>query len=196
MPVSYWYPLEEKLILASRSPRRAVILGLAGIPFDQIPSAVEEVPMEGAPENIVAHWAGAKALDIAAAHSERPVLGADTMVAVKEHVLGKPSDRREARAMLRMLSGAWHSVYGGVNLIWKRRGLDITVVERTRVRFRQLDDREIDAYVATGEPMDKAGAYGIQGYGCVLVERVEGCYFNVMGLPISRLVTELRSALI
>jgi len=189
---SWWYPFETELVLASRSPRRAAILRMAGIPFVQRPSSVEEVPMEGAPKAIVAHWARAKAEDVSRRDPDHPVLGGDTMVATDERVLGKPSDKDEAREMLRSLSGGWHSVYGGACVLWPSRGVDVSVVARTRVRFRDLFDEEIEAYVATGEPMDKAGSYGIQGRGCVLVQRVEGCYFNVMGLPISLLLNQLR----
>jgi len=192
---SYWYPLDAELVLASRSPRRAVILEMAGIPFLQDPSSVEETAMEGGPGDVVAHWARAKALDVAPRYHRNPVLGGDTMVAVEDEILGKPAHRREAAEMLRRLSGSWHSVYGGACILWPEQGLDVSVVERTRVLFRTLSEEEIAAYVDTGEPMDKAGAYGIQGYGCVLVERIDGCYFNVMGLPVSRLLARLRAHL-
>ena len=195
MAGSYWYPLDEELVLASRSPRRAVILEMAGIPFLQDPSSVEETAMEGGPGDVVAHWARAKALDVAPRHPHNPVLGGDTMVAVEDEILGKPASRGEAAEMLRRLSGSWHSVYGGACILWPEEGLDVSVVERTRVRFRSLSQGEINAYVDTGEPMDKAGAYGIQGYGCVLVERIDGCYFNVMGLPVSRLLARFRAHL-
>jgi septum formation protein len=194
LPGSYWYPLDADLVLASRSPRRARILEMAGIPFRQLPSSVEEAPLDADPEEVVGHWARAKAEDVAGDLPDSPVLGGDTMVAVEDRILGKPADRREAEAMLRRLSGSWHTVYGGACILWPARGLDVSVVERTRVCFRPLSAGEIAAYVDTGEPMDKAGAYGIQGYGCVLVERIDGCYFNVMGLPISRLLARLRAA--
>ncbi len=193
MAGSYWYPLASRLVLASRSPRRAAILHMAGIPFRQIPSSVEETAMDACPEEVVAHWARAKAEDVAARWPGSPVLGGDTMVAVEGGILGKPADRREAASMLRRLSGSWHSVYGGACIVWPEKKLDVSVIERTRVLFRDLAEEEIAAYVDTGEPMDKAGAYGIQGYGCVLVERIDGCYFNVMGLPISRLLARLRA---
>lgn len=194
MTGSWWYPFDAELVLASRSPRRAAILRMAGVPFVQRPSSVDETPMEGGPEQVVAHWARAKAEDVSSGDPDHPVLGGDTMVAVDDRILGKPADGREAEEMLRSLSGGWHSVFGGACVLWPQRGIDVSVVAQTRVRFRSLSGEEIAAYVATGEPMDKAGSYGIQGRGCVLVERVEGCYFNVMGLPVSLLLSRLRSA--
>jgi len=164
---------------------------MAGIPFEPLPSGVEETPMQGDPAAVVMHWARRKAECVLPLRPDRPVLGADTMVELGGRLLGKPMDRLEAIAMLRELSGAWHSVHGGVCLLWPERSIDIGFAESTRVRFRELSDREIACYAGTGEPMDKAGAYGIQGYGAALVDRIEGCFFNVMGLPLARLVREL-----
>ena len=184
MASSYWYPLDAELVLASRSPRRAVILEMAGIPFLQDPSSVEETAMEGGPGDVVAHWARAKALDVAPRYHRNPVLGGDTMVAVEDEILGKPAHRREAAEMLHRLSGSWHSVYGGACILWPEQGLDVSVVERTRVLFRTLSEEEIAAYVDTGEPMDKAGAYGIQGRGGAFVASMRGSYSAVVGLPL------------
>lgn len=117
------------------------------------------------------------------------------MVALGDELLGKPHDEAEAADMLGRLSGEWHSVFGGVCILWPRRGIEVQFFEETRVLFRNLGAEEIKAYISTGESFDKAGAYGIQGYGSLLVERIEGCYFNVMGLPVSRLVHVLRDRL-
>jgi septum formation protein len=192
----WWYPADRPLVLASRSPRRRKILEMAGIPFVQIPGDVQETPMEGSPAEVVRHWARLKSQDVLDSAGERPVLGADTMVALKGSLLGKPEDEEHAFQMLSRLSGSWHSVFGGVSVLWPDRGIDLCFHEETRVRFRNLESDEIRAYINTGEPMDKAGSYGIQGYGCMLVESIEGCYFNVMGLPVSRFIHSLRNALV
>ncbi len=194
--MSFWYPVETELVLASRSPRRTEILKLAGIPHRVYPSSVEEKQMDGLPADIVVHWAQKKAMNVASVFPDSPVLGADTMVFQDNVLLGKPSDAEQAFEMLSSLSGRWHTVYGGVALAWHSREIAFAFSESTRVKFRELSESEIKAYIATGEPMDKAGAYGIQGFGCVLVEKVEGCYFNVMGLPISRFLESFRSSLV
>lgn len=151
--------------------------------------------MEGTPEHIVCHWATEKARNIAGLYPDRPVLGADTMVFENGDLLGKPDSPEEAFSMVERLSGTWHTVFGGVALVWHTRGLFFTFAEATRVKFRALSHNETRAYVESGEPMDKAGAYGIQGLGCVLVERVEGCYFNVMGLPVAQFLHRFRESL-
>jgi len=183
-------------VLASRSPRRRIILEQAKIPFVQIPGDVEETWIEGTPESVVQYWARRKAEKVIEMVKDSPVLGVDTMVALGGELLGKPLDEAHAADMLGMLSGEWHSVFSGVCFLWPDKGIDMRFAEETRVKFRNLDQDEIEAYVSTGEPLDKAGAYGIQGCGSLLVERIEGCYFNVMGLPVSRLVHELRSRLL
>ncbi len=192
----WWYPAASPLVLASKSPRRRVILEMAGIPFVQIPGNVIETWMDGSPDTVVQYWARKKAENALSSISGDPVLGADTMVALGDELLGKPHDEAQARDMLGRLSGEWHSVFGGVCVLWPEKGLDMHFVEETRVLFRNLGADEINAYVSTGEPLDKAGAYGIQGYGSLLVERIEGCFFNVMGLPVSRFVHELRDRLL
>ena len=192
----WWYPAESPLVLASKSPRRKAILEMADIPFVQIPGNVRETWMDGSPGSVVQHWARKKAENILFSFTGAPVLGADTMVALGDELLGKPHDEDQATVMLARLSGEWHSVFGGVCILWPERGIDLQFVEETRVLFRNLEADEIKAYISTGEPFDKAGAYGIQGYGSLLVERIEGCYFNVMGLPVSRFVHELRDRLL
>lgn len=193
--MNHWYPVEEELVLASRSPRRTRILTMARVPHTVQPSGVEETPVEGTPGEIVTHWASAKAAAVARHYSHRPVLGADTMVFRDGVLLGKPEDGKDAIRMLESLSGRWHTVFGGVSLLWKSRGISFSFFEATRVRFRKLTGEEIEAYVSSGEPMDKAGAYGIQGLGCVLVDTVEGSYFNVMGLPVSQFLARFRASL-
>ncbi|MEN8208679.1 MAG: Maf family protein [Candidatus Fermentibacteria bacterium] len=191
----WWYPVDSPLVLASKSPRRKVILEMAGIPFVQIPGNVIETGMDGAPGFIVQYWARKKAENVLSSISGGPVLGADTMVALGDELLGKPDDKVQAMEMLARLSGEWHSVFGGVCILWPEREIEVQFVEETRVLFRNLGTDEINAYISTGEPFDKAGAYGIQGFGSLLVERIEGCYFNVMGLPVSRFVHELKDRL-
>lgn len=192
----WWYPSSVPLVLASRSPRRKSILEMAGIPFVQIPGDVEEVPMEGAPGEVVLHWARRKARNVLPKSLGRPVLGADTMVAQEGCLLGKPRDEDHAFEIISRLSGRWHSVFGGVSVLWPEQDIELGFHHETRVLFRELEPHEIRAYISTGEPMDKAGAYGIQGYGCMLVDSIRGCYFNVMGLPVSRFVHEFRKMLL
>ncbi len=194
--MSFWYPVETELVLASKSPRRTEILELAGIPHRVFPSTVEEKHLDGCPADIVVHWAREKAANVASGFPDYPVLGADTMVFQDNVLLGKPSDTEQAFEMLSSLSGRWHTVYGGVALVWHSRKIAFSFSQSTRVKFRELSEAEIKAYIDTGEPVDKAGAYGIQGYGCVLVEKVEGCYFNVMGLPVSRFLEKFRNFLL
>lgn len=190
-----WYPFDSPLVLASRSPRRHEILCLAGIPHIVRPADVEEENGAGAdPEELVARHAGMKADAVSQEHPGSPVLGADTVVWLEGTVLGKPSCEEEAAEMLSALSGRTHTVFGGVCLVRESPRFRSEFVEATRVTFRELTPGEIRAYVSTGEPMDKAGAYGIQGYGSALVRRVEGCYFNVMGLPVARVAEELKAA--
>jgi len=191
----WWYPVDVPLVLASGSPRRRSILEMVGIPFEQVVSGVTETPMDAPPSEVVRHWAVEKAKRVLPRSKGRPVLGADTMVVLDGDLLGKPGDGREAAEMLGRLSGRTHSVFGGVAVFWPERGMSIIFHEETRVTFRILDETEIAEYVETGEPMDKAGAYAIQGLGALLVDGMEGCFFNVMGLPVSRLALEFREYL-
>lgn len=177
-----------KIILASKSPRRLELLGRMGIDrFDVLPALGEELAPPGLdPAELVELLSARKAEEVAArAEGEALIIAADTVVSVDGLVLGKPADEAQAAAMLRRLSSREHRVYTGVTV---RRGtLRATEHQRTDVRFRPLTDDEISAYVATGEPMDKAGAYGIQGLGSMLVEGISGDFYNVMGLPVCRL---------
>ncbi len=174
------------IILASASPRRRELLGSLGLSFDIQPATgSENTPDTGDAAEAVRLIARGKARQIAALHPEALVIGADTVVELDGHILGKPADEAEACAMLRALSGRTHRVYTGVAVISGGEELDHT--ECTEVRFRPLTEREIAAYVAGGEPMDKAGAYAAQGKAALFVEGIEGDYFNVVGLPLCAL---------
>lgn len=175
------------MILASQSPRRRELLGQMGFSFTVRPAKGEELAHpELTPAQLVEELARQKALEVSAeAASDDVVVAADTVVAIDGVVLGKPRDKAHAAQMLSALSGREHTVYTGVAV---KRGETLLVEhEATQVRFRPLTEREIDLYIQTGEPMDKAGSYGIQGYGALLVEGIRGDYFNVVGLPICRL---------
>ena len=181
----------DVLVLASASPRRAELLQQVGIAFEvRVSQVAEDGDVPGAePAEVAELHARQKALDVAAGAPLRLVLGADTVVVLDGRVLGKPRDADDARAMLRALSGRTHEVITGVALALLR-GADPELIAqdhvRTQVTFRELSEAEIEAYVMSGEPMDKAGAYGIQGRGALLVEEIKGCYSNVVGLPLSR----------
>ncbi|MFN7924302.1 MAG: Maf family protein [Bryobacteraceae bacterium] len=171
------------LVLASASPRRAELLSAAGIAFTVRPARIDETraPSEPARDYVI-RLAREKALAVAAAPDEI-VLAADTTVLVDNHILEKPADPADAARMIRLLAGRTHEVLTGICL---RRGRElVSDCEVTRVRFLPLSDADIAEYVASGEPMDKAGAYGIQGLASKFIDRVEGCYFNVVGLPVS-----------
>ena len=180
----------RRVILASGSPRRRELLAYVVPAFDVIPSGIEEVA-SGSPVQQVETLAADKAADIAGRYPDAVVIGADTLVAVGAHVLGKPKDEAEAAAMLKQLSGHTHTVYTGVAVI--SGGKALAAVESTQVTFCRMTDDEIRGYIATGEPMDKAGAYGIQGYGGKYITGIDGCFFNVMGLPLNRLYNMLKS---
>ena len=183
-----------KLILASSSPRRAEILANAGLPFSVLSSAVDESPYPGeSPAALVQRLANAKA-DLVTARAVGPaiVLAADTIVVLDDRILGKPASLEDARHMLRQLSGRTHSVLTGVSLIRLPDGERRQFIESTLVHFRPVTEEEISAYLATEEPLDKAGAYAIQGQAGRYIPRIEGCYFNVVGLPLSRVLAELK----
>ncbi len=189
-----------ELILASASPRRRELMTYLGLPFRIVPAPGPEVPPDEADAGRTAWYLSLqKAVQVAQAHPEALVIGADTVVEVDGLILGKPHDEADARRMLRLLSGREHRVYTGVSLV--RYGVYPTVgsysdtrMAMTRVFFRELTDAEIDSYVATGEPMDKAGAYGYQGRAGLYVERIEGDYYNVVGLPMCLLGQMLSKA--
>jgi septum formation protein len=181
------------LVLASASPRRADLLRAAGIPFTVEVAEVDEAPHNGeTAEAYVVRVARDKAAAVARRKSGTPVLAADTTVVADGIILGKPSDESEARTMLERLSGRVHQVLTGVALHLDDR--EWTALENTRVRFLPLGSDEIDWYIASGEPNGKAGAYGIQGLASRFIDRVEGSYTNVVGLPISTVCGLLRKA--
>ncbi len=172
------------LILASASLRRAELLRAAGIAFEIVPAEVDERPLTGeAPAAYVERLAREKARAVASQHPHDAILAADTTVVIDGLILGKPADDGEARAMLARLSGRTHVVLTGVVLI--RDGGESSAVETTRVRFAPMSDGDIDWYIASGEPRGKAGAYAIQGLASRFVDRIEGSYSNVVGLPVA-----------
>lgn len=183
------------LLLASSSPRRSELLKLAGYEFEAVSANVSESVLHGTPAmQIVEQLSARKAQAVAKLHPEDTVLAADTVVVLKGRVLGKPKDEEMARAMLKLLSANVHQVYTGYTVISGKKL--ITGHEVTSVEFYALSPEEIDAYVATGDPMDKAGAYGIQGKAALFVKRINGDFYNVMGLPIGkihRILTGLQS---
>lgn len=185
-----------KIILASASPRRAEILRNAGIPFEAHAGILDEYRRPGELRaDYVRRLALAKACASAGAQRDSPeclIIGADTVVVAADEILGKPESPEDARRMLHLLSGSVHEVHTGLAIIRRPGATEGVVEEITRVTFARLSNEEIESYIATGEPFDKAGAYGIQGIGGRYVTRIEGCYFNVMGLPLARMWTLLR----
>ena len=189
------------LVLASQSSRRVTLMRQLGLPFEQLPSPEPEPSLlDGPPTEQVLEAALAKARAVHRLLQEQLdeerftiVIGADTVVYLGDTILGKPADAIEATAMLNALSGRIHEVYTGLALICSddRQLRDFTM---TRVSMRPLSEAEISAYIRTGEPLDKAGAYGIQGWGARFIEYIEGCYYNVVGLPLARLCTLLTEA--
>jgi nucleoside triphosphate pyrophosphatase len=188
------------LILASASPRRHELLSQAGVTFTAVAAGINEdlLPNEAAAayvqrlaeEKAQAVWNTHRAADT----SEDPllVLGADTCVVCDGHILGKPADTTDARRMLELLSGRTHAVLTGLAVVTK--GKIVRDLEITQVTFNRIDDAEIARYIVSGEPLDKAGAYAIQGYAARWIPRIEGCYFNVVGLPIARTIALLAEA--
>lgn len=180
-----------RLVLASASPRRREILRAAGIPFTVRTAAVpEEHDGSEPPEDFVRRLALAKASAVALEADDEIILAADTEVVIDGLILGKPAGADDAARMLTMLSGREHEVLTGICL--RHAAGTLTDIERTRVRFVSLTQEEIAAYVATGEPMDKAGGYAIQGLACRFIDRIEGCYFNVVGLPVALVYRHLK----
>jgi septum formation protein len=178
------------LVLASQSPRRAEILRLAGIPFTVRSVPVDETARDGEkPEAYVCRLAEQKALAIPLQSGE-VILGADTTVVIDGQMLGKPADAAEARHMLEALSGRRHEVLTGICLRWQLELIRDWAV--TQVWFAEMSAQEIEEYVASGEPMDKAGAYAIQGLASKFIEKIDGCYFNVVGLPVALVYKHLR----
>lgn len=186
-----------ELILASASPRRKELLEKIGLPFTVQPAMGEERITQKSPAAVVMELSRQKAEEIAAAQTgDCIIIGADTVVAKGEKIMGKPKDAADAKQMLRSIADDCHQVYTGVTLI--RTGAhpqSVTFQEKTDVCLYPISDAELDAYIASGDPMDKAGAYGIQGDFAIYVKRIAGDYYNVVGLPIGRVYQELKRML-
>lgn len=183
-----------EIILASQSPRRKEILSLLDVPFKIMVSEADETVEKGLPPYFIAESlslkkAAAVAKDVT---SDALVIGADTIVVSDGKILGKPTDEDDAYKMLSSLSGKWHEVISGVTVLHTKSAESKSFYVKTRVRFAELSDKEIRDYIATKEPCDKAGAYGIQGRGSKFIEEIEGDYFNVVGLPLQRLYQVLK----
>ena len=197
-----------QIILASASPRRKELLEQIGISFEICPAKGEERITKSVPHEVVEELASQKAVEVASmvrtyeethqelvTPSDLMVIGADTIVSCGGQILGKPKDEHDASRMLKLLSGGTHQVYTGVSIVLldaSGKAGQVTFHEKTDVTMRAMSEEEIRRYVATGEPMDKAGAYGIQGHGALLIEGIEGDYYSVMGLPVAPLYTILR----
>lgn len=190
----------NKIILASASPRRRELLEQIGMTFEVIPSDIEEKTKSQIPSEMVMELSGMKAMDIFEKLSleERMsaiVTGADTVVALGGHIMGKPADEKAAQEMLSLLQGNTHQVYTGVTMVWQEKGQPPskrTFYEKTDVSMYPMSAEEIRRYVETGEPMDKAGAYAIQGKCAAFIREICGDFYNVVGLPIGRLCQELK----
>ncbi len=181
------------IVLASRSPRRKILLKQIGMPFTAHPSHIpEDFDSRQTPAQNAGRIALTKAVEVSKYYKDAIVVGADTIVVVGKRLLAKPVSKADAVRMLRLLSGREHIVVTAFALVDCRTGRSLVDVEHTKVRFRRIGLREIKSYVASGSPMDKAGAYGIQDdYGAVFVERIEGCFYNVVGFPLAKFHTTL-----
>ena len=184
----------KKVILASASPRRKELIALLGINAYIIPAEIAE-PINGEKPQVQAMQNAMRKAEIVKAKVDKDaiVIAADTLVAIDNHILGKPLDTEEASRFLELLSGRTHSVYTGICIFYN----EVTNInyEQTLVHFAELTEAEIRSYIATGEPMDKAGAYGIQGFGAQFITAVDGCYFNVMGFPVRKFYEMLNTIL-
>jgi len=178
--------MNNSIILASGSPRRKQLLEQIDFSFQVVPSQVNEDFSIGLnPPDFVEHYAKAKALDVAGGYPDQFVVGADTVVVFDGNILGKPKDRDDSFRMLSLLSNQTHSVYTGVSIQCLSSGVDDTFHGKTNVTFNTLSDNDIFNYIDTYEPFDKAGSYGIQDWFSVCVDRIDGCFYNVMGFPLS-----------
>jgi len=188
---------KQKIILASKSPRRADILKQLKIDFEIIDSGVAEEPFENDPsiEDYVMRISDKKVVNVAKKITNGIIIAADTIVTIDGQILGKPKNRDEAKNMLKRLSGRIHYVYTGVSIVMNPGFIKKSDYEMTEVKFRKLDENEINYYVDSGEPMDKAGSYGIQDLPAIFVEKIDGCYFNVVGFPITKVYLLMKSML-
>lgn len=180
--------------MASASPRRRLFLSDLGLEFEVITADLDERPFHGeTPSEFVSRISMEKCVSVSSVYRDGSILGADTVVVLDGEILGKPADEESAKAMLKRLSGRWHEVWTGFCIFNQSHGVTVQRTVKTDVLFSRLTDKVCDAYVKTGESMDKAGAYGIQGLGGALVERIRGSYTNVVGLPLAEVVKELES---
>ena len=182
----------KKLILASASPRRENLLKMIGFDFEVVDSQVDEQSeVYTIPEVHVLELAQKKALKVAEKIKSGLIIGADTIVVLNNQILGKPKDAKQAKEILRQLSDRTHTVYTGFTIVEKPSGEMVSEFEKTLVSFRKLADAEIVRYIQSGSPLDKAGGYGIQDQGALFVEKIDGCFYNVMGLPVTKLYQAL-----
>jgi septum formation protein len=183
--------MRKIMILASKSPRRKEILENVGFKLEIIASDIDEISDKKDIKSKILEIAKNKTLSIASAYPDKYVLGADTVVILDEMIIGKPYDETDAIKTLQKLSGREHTVLTGFSFINISQNIDISDYEMTKVFFRHTDDKIIKWYVSTGEPMDKAGSYGIQGKGSIFIDRIDGDFFNVMGFPIAKFIKKL-----
>jgi septum formation protein len=184
----------KPLILASASPRREQLMNQIGLEFSVIPSnVIEDFSLTLPPEAFTEHWAREKAKNVAENNPDTMVIGADTVVVLDNKILGKPKNIKDSFSMLQSLSGRTHEVITGMSILNINCGIDFTFNERTYVSFLTLSDYDISYYIDKYNPLDKAGSYGIQDWFSVHVRQIEGCYFNVMGLPLSSFFSHYRS---
>jgi len=184
----------KPLILASASPRREQLMNQIGLEFSVIPSnVIEDFSLTLPPEAFTEHWARKKAKNVAKNNPDTMVIGADTVVVLDNKILGKPKNIKDSFSMLQSLSGRTHEVITGMSILNINCGIDFTFNERTYVSFLTLSDYDISYYIDKYNPLDKAGSYGIQDWFSVHVRQIEGCYFNVMGLPLSSFFSHYRN---
>ena len=185
---------KTKFILASQSPRRSKLLAQIGMIFETFPSNfVEDSSINLPPSNLALNFAESKAKSVAKKYKSSWVIGADTIVTLKGKVFGKPNSFDEGNEMLRALSGKTHDVFTGVSIQNIEKKINLTFNERTKVTLKKLTDEEIFFYLKNHKPYDKSGSYGIQGYFSVYIQKINGCYFNVVGLPLHKLYLNLKS---
>jgi septum formation protein len=180
------------IILASNSPRRKSLLELIDLPFKVIASSVhEDFNINLGPIEFAKHYANLKACDVAEKHSNSLVIGADTIVVLDNEIIGKPIDEEDSKLMLKKLSGRTHTVITGISLVWQDKNIMDIFNEKTDVTFQELTDEQILYYVKYYHPLDKAGSYGIQDWFAVCVKKIDGCFYNVMGMPLSKFYSHL-----
>ncbi|CUU03580.1 septum formation protein [Candidatus Thermokryptus mobilis] len=189
--------INKPIVLASASPRRQVLLKQIGLKFTVHPSGIDEDSIQSiSPADHVLNLSKKKATEVAKKYDDAIIISADTIVVLEGEIINKPKDPNEAKQMLRKLSGKTHQVYTGFTILDTKTGRFISDFEVTDVKFRELSDEEIDEYVATGSPLDKAGAYGIQDdYGAVFVEKINGCFYNVVGFPLTKFYLRMKEFL-